>query len=66
MGRSALYSILFVVVFLSIATLLVSNETITVDMFPGTTFSGYWGVFVFLFIFSLVFFLCAAIAIEQA
>jgi rod shape determining protein RodA len=48
--------ILFVVVFLSIATLLVSNETITVDMFPGTTFSGYWGVFVFLFIFSLVFF----------
>lgn len=48
--------ILFVVVFLSVATLLVSNETIELDMFPGTEFAGYWGVFTFLVVFSIAFF----------
>jgi len=48
--------ILFVVIFMSVATLLVSNEVITLNMFPGTEFSGYTGVFVFLFLFSIAFF----------
>ncbi len=46
--------ILFVVIFLSITTLLLSNETITFDAFPGLEIQGYWGVFFFLGIASLI------------
>jgi len=46
--------ILFVVIFLSVATLLVSNETITLDLLPNIEFTGYSGVLFFLFIFSLL------------
>ncbi|MGB0915093.1 MAG: rod shape-determining protein RodA [Crocinitomicaceae bacterium] len=46
--------ILFVVIFLSITTLLVSNETITLSMFPGKEIPGYWGMFFFLFIFCIL------------
>jgi rod shape determining protein RodA len=46
--------ILFVVVFLSVTTLLMSNEIIELDMFPGVEISGYWGMFTFLFIFCVI------------
>lgn len=36
--------ILFVVVFLSIITLFMSNETITFESFPGIEIPGFWGV----------------------
>lgn len=49
--------ILFVVIFLSVVTLLFSNKTITLDMLPGVYFSAYWGIFTFLFFFSIAFFL---------
>jgi rod shape determining protein RodA len=45
--------ILFVVIFLSVTTLLLSNEIITLDMFPGAQIPGYWGVLFFLTIFAL-------------
>lgn len=45
--------ILFVVIFLSVTTLLLSNEIITLDMFPGTEIPGYWGLLFFLAIFAL-------------
>ena len=45
--------ILFVVIFLSVTTLLLSNEIITLDMFPGAQISGYWGLLFFLTIFAL-------------
>ena len=46
--------ILFVVIFLSVVTLLVSNETFTLDMFPGQEISGYWGMIFFLGVFVIV------------
>jgi rod shape determining protein RodA len=46
--------ILFVVIFLSITTLLISNETITLSMFPGEEIPGYWGMLFFLFIFCIL------------
>lgn len=36
--------ILFVIVFLSLITLLMSNETITYDFLPGVVISGFWSV----------------------
>lgn len=48
--------ILFVVIFLSVTTLLFSNKVIELDMLPGVEFSGYWGIFTFLFLFSIAFF----------
>ena len=36
--------ILFVIVFLSLITLLMSNETVTVDFLPGIVISGFWSV----------------------
>lgn len=45
--------ILFVVIFLSITTLLVSNETITLSLFPGKEIPGYWGMLFFLTIFCI-------------
>lgn len=42
--------ILFVVIFLSVITLLYSNTIINVD-FLNSELSGYWGVFAFLFLF---------------
>lgn len=46
--------ILFVVVFLSITTLLLSKETITLDILPGEEFPGFYGLVFFLFIFCAV------------
>jgi rod shape determining protein RodA len=43
--------ILFVVVFLSVITLFMSNEIITFESFPGIEIPGFWGV-----IFTLAFF----------
>ena len=43
--------ILFVVVFLSIITLFMSNEIITFESFPGIEIPGFWGV-----VFTLAFF----------
>ena len=36
--------ILFVIVFLSLITLLMSNETLTYDFLPGVVISGFWSV----------------------
>lgn len=36
--------ILFVIVFLSLITLLMSNETLTYDFLPGIVISGFWSV----------------------
>lgn len=46
--------ILFVVIFLSVATLLISNQTIELSMLPGVEISGIYGMFFFLFLFSLI------------
>lgn len=54
--------ILFVVIFLSITTLLLSKETIELSLFPGEEFPAHWGLVFFLFIFCLAgFFLLRAI-----
>lgn len=45
--------ILFIVIFLSITTLLISNETIILSLFPGKEISGYWGMLFFLALFCL-------------
>jgi rod shape determining protein RodA len=45
--------ILFVVVFLSLVTLLMSNEKISFDFLPGIILSGYWSVILSLTIFAL-------------
>ncbi|MEJ6775913.1 MAG: rod shape-determining protein RodA [Crocinitomicaceae bacterium] len=45
--------ILFVVIFLSITTLLISNETIILSLFPGKEIPGYWGMIFFLALFCL-------------
>jgi rod shape determining protein RodA len=45
--------ILFIVIFLSVTTLLLSNEIITLDMFPGAEIPGYWGLLFFLTILAL-------------
>lgn len=49
--------ILFVVIFLSVATLLVSSTPLHLSMFPDEEFSGYWKMLVFLVVLSLVGFL---------
>lgn len=46
--------ILFVVIFLSVVTLLFSNSIITLDMFPGTEIPGYYGVLFFITLIILV------------
>jgi len=46
--------ILFIVIFLSVVTLLLSQETITLDMFPGQEFPGIVGMIFFLAVFALV------------
>ncbi len=46
--------ILFVIVFLSVVTLLVSNQTITFESFPDVELPGYYGVLFFIFIIVLV------------
>ena len=46
--------ILFAVVFLSLVTLLVSNNVITFDLFPDLEIPGFFGVFISLVIFSLI------------
>lgn len=46
--------ILFVVVFLSVTTLLLSRETLSFDWLPIGEISGYWGLVFFLFLFCLV------------
>lgn len=48
--------ILFVVVFLSLVTLLMSNEVLEFDSFPGLLIPGFWSVIVSLLIFSLLVF----------
>ncbi len=45
--------ILFVVVFLSLVTLLMSNEKISFDFLPGIILTGYWSVALSLTIFAL-------------
>lgn len=49
--------IFFVVVFLSIVTLLMSNETLEFDFLPGLEIPGFWSVIISLSIFSLICFL---------
>jgi rod shape determining protein RodA len=49
--------ILFVVVFLSLVTLLMSNETLEFDFLPGVKIPGFWSVIISLTIFSIVIFL---------
>ncbi len=46
--------ILFAVVFLSLVTLLVSNNVITFDFLPDVEIPGFFGVFISLIIFSLI------------
>ncbi len=46
--------ILFVVVFLSVVTLLMSNETIVFESFNGLSIPGFWGVIIVLTIMSLI------------
>jgi len=45
--------ILFVIGFLSITALILSKETIELDMFPGKEIPGIWGLIFFLFVFCL-------------
>lgn len=49
--------ILFVVVFLSLVTLLMSNETLEFDFLPNLKIPGFWSVIISLTIFSVVAFL---------
>lgn len=49
--------ILFVVVFLSLVTLLMSNETLEFDFLPDVKIPGFWSVIISLTIFSAVAFL---------
>lgn len=49
--------ILFVVVFLSLVTLLVSNETIELSFFPGLIIPGFWSVIFSLLILTIISFL---------
>ena len=46
--------ILFVVIFLSVATLLISNQTIELSFLPGVQIAGIYGMFFFLFLFILL------------
>jgi len=46
--------ILFVVVFLSLVTLLMSNEIIELSFFPGLLIPGFWSVIVSLTIFAII------------
>lgn len=46
--------ILFVFIFLSVTTLLLSNQTIELDFLPGIEIPGYWGLFFFLFLFTVL------------
>ena len=46
--------ILFVTVFLSISTLLLSKETIEISFMPGTRVGGIWGLIFFLFVFCVL------------
>jgi len=46
--------ILFVVIFLSIITLLLSKETINLSFLPGEDIPGIWGLIFFLFVFCVV------------
>jgi rod shape determining protein RodA len=45
--------ILFVTVFLSITTLILSKETISIDFLPTGEIQGFWGLVFFLFLFCL-------------
>ena len=49
--------ILFVVVFLSLITLLMSNEKISFRFLPGVIFSGFWSVMIFLTVFAICLYL---------
>ena len=46
--------IAFVTIFLCVLTLIISKDPYTLDLFPGEEFSGYWRMFIALFIVSLV------------
>lgn len=46
--------ILFVLIFLSVATLLISNQTIELSFLPGVQIAGIYGMFFFLFLFILL------------
>lgn len=46
--------ILFVVIFLSVTTLIVAHEPLLLDMFPGEVFSGYLKIFFALLIIAIV------------
>lgn len=46
--------ILFITIFLSVVTLLVSSKAITFESLPGIEFSGYSGVLFIIFIFCLI------------
>jgi rod shape determining protein RodA len=48
--------IMFVMVFLSIVTLLMSNEVLEFSFLPGVKIPGFWSVIIALSIFSLIFF----------
>lgn len=46
--------ILFVVIFLSVTTLLISSQSIELSFIPGVEISGIYGMFFFLFVFILI------------
>lgn len=46
--------ILFVVVFLLVITLIISHKPILLDAYPGEEFSGYWRMFIALFVTSIL------------
>ena len=57
--------ILFVVVFLSVTTLLFSNEIIELSMFPGAEIPGYYGVLFFIFLLCIVVYVALRLAISK-
>lgn len=58
--------ILFVVVFLSLVTLLMSNEILEFDSFPGLLIPGFWSVIISLLIFALLaFFILRFVSVRR-
>lgn len=58
--------ILFVVVFLSLVTLLMSNEVLEFDSFPGLLIPGFWSVILSLLIFALLaFFILRFVSVRR-
>lgn len=57
--------ILFVIIFLSVITLIISQNPYTLDLFPGEEFSGYWRMFIGLFVFCIIAFILMRIVFPK-